>query len=200
MQQLRGLFALEGPGGGAQLCCFLPSIHARRLGGHLRPAPASRVAAHWGRTGLVGAVGQGGGEKAEAATCGHRQDCGEGAPGGLFQISSPTTFLPFTPPSSIPLPATSTHLLLQLLHNPQPSPQSLHPCGSHPQRAGRRWARLSSASAAPPPCLGGEANEILKPQLTPCLKSPVPCLVMAFPLKALRLAPRVTSYWDLPYS
>lgn len=173
MQQLRGLlFALGRPGGRARLCCFLPSIHTRRLGGHLRPTPASRVAAHWGRARLVGAVGQGGGEKAEAATCGYRQDCGERAPGGLSQISSPQLFSPLSHPPPLPfLPPAPPHLLLQLLHNPQPSPQSLHPCGSHPQRAGRRWARLSSASAAPPPCLGVEGNEMLKPQLAPASRA-----------------------------
>lgn len=97
MQQLWGLlFALGRPGGRARLCGFLPSIHTRRLSGHLRPAPASRVAAHWGRARLVGAVGQGGGEKAEAATCGYRQDCGERAPGGLSQISSPQLFSPLS--------------------------------------------------------------------------------------------------------
>lgn len=139
MQKLRGrLLALRDPAVRARLCGFLPSIHVRRLGGHLRPAPASRVAAHWGRAGLVGAVGQGRGEEAETASCGHRQDGGEGAPERLFQISAPTTSLPLTPPLLHPPSCSQRHLTSS-------SSSSIAPC---------RAPRASTHVGATPKGLG----------------------------------------------
>lgn len=162
LQRVEGLlFALGDLGGPAWLFLRLPSISVLPRTSHLCPAPSTRVAAHWGCAGLVGAVGQGGGEKAETATCGYGEGC-EVPARTLPDISSN---FPLSP-SPLSWPLEPSHLL-QRLHNPQQSLQSLHPCGIRPRRAGRRWARPSSASAALPPCLGvgrGE-NGVLKPNI-----------------------------------
>lgn len=155
LQRLEGLrFAPGILGGLLRLFRHLPSIHAPPRAGHLCSAPSTQVAAHWGRAGLVGVVGQRG-EKAEATTCGHGQSCE--VPARTFPDFSSN--FPLSPPLSRPL---APAYLLQRLHNPQRSLQSPHPCEIRPRRAERRWARPSFASAALPPCLGETRNRVLK--------------------------------------